>query len=149
MLVIFLFVIYNSFMNKKVNIEWWMKSYDNRQKPQRIMAMSLLLSLVTLIAGIVITVLLMSAVGDSVWIYMGLDIATLVSLFGAIFELRSNARKIKELVEIERVEANVPPVVVAKYMELIKITTFQMRVPKKKVQEFKEFLIEYNKKATV
>ena len=129
---------------KQVDTNWLLEAYDKRKGPQKLLFRFIFVIALLVIVTITFLVLLVS--DDDQFVPSVIVIAaSLLSIVGLIFLLKRNIAEIKELAEIERAQPNLPQEVIQKYILLLKSTTFQMREPKKKVIEFKEYLEEYNK----
>ena len=129
---------------KPVDIDWIMNAYDKRKGPQKLL-FRFGLSLAALFIITIIFIALLLGDSDQLVLSSIIIASSLLSIFGLIILLKRSINEIKELAEIERAQSNLPQLVVIEYISLLKATTFQMREPKKKVQEFKEFLEQYNK----
>ena len=132
-------------MNEKINVKWWIESYEKRQKPHIALGVGLYTTLISFVAALISLFFLMTSTGTALWTTLAVFISALVFLIVSVYEIRKNGNKIKELAEIERMQTNIPNEVVTQYLGLIKSTTFRLRVPKKKYEEFKAFLDKYNK----
>ena len=126
----------------KTNLSWLLESYENRKKPHIKLGICLYAFAIFFIGTIV--ALFISLNSNWTWVtILSIDIPLLVVTLLLVFIIRLILSKIKKLAETERNGPEINEGVISEYLSLLKSTTFQMRVPKKKLEAFKEFVTSH------
>lgn len=116
-----------------------MQSYENRKKPHICLGWSLYGFAISFIATIVVWIISLNSTWSWITIIV-VDAPLFVFVLLMVVFVRLILRKIKKLAETERDGPQINEAVVSEYLALVKATTFQLRVPKKKLEKFKEFV---------